>query len=169
MVTAADRAAATCQRWVRHKFKSERAEGVAGAIGKPPPRVRRREIPSPTSAEGGRPSAAADGGRYTSPPQQCTPQQKSLPSVSLAALTPFAEEAKVVPFHSINTKKRQPTAVVFSVPPRRMSAAALSAAVDSIKLIRNAPNFRRNQLCRRSQLERQPLFGREREGGERQP
>ena len=47
VVTAADRAAATCQRWVRHKPKSERAEGVAGAIGKlpdglrPPPRLRR--------------------------------------------------------------------------------------------------------------------------------
>ena len=49
MVTAADRAAATCQRWIRHKLKSERAEGVAGAIGKlpdglrPPPRLRRGE------------------------------------------------------------------------------------------------------------------------------
>ena len=29
---------------VRHKFISERTEGVAGAIGKPPPRLRRGEI-----------------------------------------------------------------------------------------------------------------------------
>ena len=73
-VTAADRAAATCQCWIRHKLKSERAEGVAGAIGKlpdglrPPPHLRRGEIPSlPPSAEGGGSSASADGGGYAHP------------------------------------------------------------------------------------------------------
>ena len=44
VVTAADRAAATCQRWATSKLQGKRPEGVAGAIGKPPPRVRRREI-----------------------------------------------------------------------------------------------------------------------------
>ena len=46
VVTAADRAAATCQRWVTTKLQGVRTEGVAGAIGKPPPRLRRGEIPS---------------------------------------------------------------------------------------------------------------------------
>ena len=73
MVTAADRAAASYQRWVTTKLKSEWAEGVAGVIGKPPPRVRRtrnsnlwrlRRHPSSPSAEEGEPSPAADGGRY---------------------------------------------------------------------------------------------------------
>ncbi len=45
------------------------------------------------------------------------------------------------------------------------SAAALSAAVDSINKQKTAPTFRRNQLRRSTQLKRQPLFGREREGG----
>ena len=46
-----------------------------------------------------------------------------------------------------------------------MSAAALSAAVDSTKLIKGAFTLRRNQAGRTAPLERQPLFGREREGG----
>ena len=46
-----------------------------------------------------------------------------------------------------------------------MSAAALSAAVDSINKQKTAPTLRRNQLRRSTQLKRQPLFGREREGG----
>ena len=45
------------------------------------------------------------------------------------------------------------------------SAAALSAAVDSINKQKTAPTLRRNQLRRSTQLKRQPLFGREREGG----
>ena len=50
VVTAADKAAVTFQRSVRCKLKSERPEGVAGAIGKlpdglrPPLRLRRGEI-----------------------------------------------------------------------------------------------------------------------------
>ena len=47
VVAAADRAAVTCQRWVRDKPISRGSEGVAGAIGKPPPRARRHEIPRP--------------------------------------------------------------------------------------------------------------------------
>ena len=47
-----------------------------------------------------------------------------------------------------------------SVPPRCTSAAALSAAVDSTKPIRDHPPLRRNHLRRSNQLKRQPLFGR---------
>ena len=43
VVTAADRAAATCQRWASAKLQGKRTEGVAGAIGKPPPRLVRGE------------------------------------------------------------------------------------------------------------------------------
>ena len=94
VVAAADRAAATCLRWATTKLQGKRAEGVAGAIGKPPPRARRTRNtnlwrlcrhPSPPSAEGGGPSAAADGGRYSPPLRQRTPQQRSLSSVSLTA------------------------------------------------------------------------------------
>jgi len=45
------------------------------------------------------------------------------------------------------------------------SAAALSAAVDSINKQKTAPTLRRNRLRRSTQLKRHPLFGREREGG----
>ena len=48
-------------------------------------------------------------------------------------------------------------------------AAALSAAVTTAKLIEEAPPFRRNQASRSKHPKRRPLFGREREGGERQP
>ena len=50
----------------------------------------------------------------------------------------------------------------FSRPARCMSAAALSAAVDSTK---PHPPYRRNQLRRSNHLKRQPLFGREGSGG----
>ena len=43
VVTAADRAAATCQRWATSKLQGKRPEGVAGAIGKPPPHLVRGE------------------------------------------------------------------------------------------------------------------------------
>ena len=56
------------------------------------------------------------------------------------------------------------TRVMVRSPPR-MSAAALSAAVDSLKPIGDSPTYRRNQLRRSAQPKRQPLFGREREGG----
>ena len=52
-----------------------------------------------------------------------------------------------------------------SFPPPRTSAAALSAAVDSTKLIKGAFTLRRNQVGRTAPLERQLLFGREREEG----
>ena len=41
--------------------------------------------PLPPSAEGGGPSAVADGGGYTLPPRQYIPQQKSFPPVSRTA------------------------------------------------------------------------------------
>ena len=53
VVTAADRAAATCQRLSPIQVYKRGPEGVAGAIGKlpdglrPPPRLRRGEIPPP--------------------------------------------------------------------------------------------------------------------------
>ena len=56
MVAAADRAAATCQRWATTKLQGKRTEGVAGAIGKlpdglrPPPRLRRGDTPASTDA-----------------------------------------------------------------------------------------------------------------------
>ena len=46
------------------------------------------------------------------------------------------------------------------MPTRRMSAAALSAAVDSLNEQETAPTFRRNQVRRKANLKRQPLFGR---------
>ena len=76
---------------LRPSYKVSGPEGVAGAIGKPPFRVRRTRNsnlwrlcrhPSPPSTEGVGPSAAADGGRY---PTHHTPQQKVFPSVSLPA------------------------------------------------------------------------------------
>ena len=48
---------------------------------------------------------------------------------------------------------------------RRMSAAALSAAVDSTKFIEEHSTLRRNHLCRNAPAKRQPLFGREGSGG----
>ena len=48
---------------------------------------------------------------------------------------------------------------------RRMSAAALSAAVDVIISQEAALTFRRNLLRSNNYPKRQPLFGREREGG----
>ena len=48
---------------------------------------------------------------------------------------------------------------------RCMSAAALSAAVDSINKQKTAPTLRRNRLRRSTQLKRHPLFGREGSGG----
>ena len=47
----------------------------------------------------------------------------------------------------------------------RMSAAALSAAVDAIISQKAASTFRRNPLRSNNHPKRQPLFGREREGG----
>ncbi len=91
-------------------------------------------------------------------------QSKGLSSVSLTADSSRYQGSQGRPLPQYQHEKTTATAVVFSSP-RRMSAAALSAAVDAIKLIRNAPTFRRNQLCRSSQLKRQPLFGREREEG----
>ena len=45
-------------------------------------------------------------------------------------------------------------------------AAALSAAVPTTQPVGNAPApFRRNHLCKSTPVKRQPLFGREREGG----
>ena len=49
--------------------------------------------------------------------------------------------------------------------PPRMSAAALSAAEDSINKQKTAPTLRRNQLRRNTSLKRHPLFGREGSGG----
>ena len=43
---------------------------------------------------------------------------------------------------------------------RHTSAAALSAAVDSLNEQETAPTFRRNQVRRNAHLKRQPLFGR---------
>ena len=49
--------------------------------------------------------------------------------------------------------------------PRRMVAAALSAAVTSTTPQETAPNFHGRTVRRKNQPEPQPLFGREREGG----
>ena len=152
---------------------------MAGAIGKlpdglrPPPRLIRGE----TVTCGGfaatprlLPQKEGDHPRQRMvedilfPPQLCVSQQKGLSSVSLTADSSLCRGSQGRPLSQYQHEKTTATAVVFSSP-RRLSAAALSAAVDAIKLIRNAPTFRRNQLCRSIQLERQPLFGREREGG----
>ena len=91
VVTAADRAAATCQRWSTTKLQGERPEGVAGAIGKlpdglrPPPRVRRREILLVSFRRRRGTIRGANDGRYILLPWQRIPQQKSLSSVSLTA------------------------------------------------------------------------------------
>ena len=85
VVTAADRAAVTNQRWSTHKLKSERPEGVAGAIGKPPPRVRRREILLVFFRRRRGTIRGANDGRYILLPWQRIPQQKSLSSVILTA------------------------------------------------------------------------------------
>ena len=49
----------------------------------------------------------------------------------------------------------------------RTSAAALSAAVDITKLIRDTPPHRRNHLRRNNPAKRQPLFGRGGQGERR--
>ena len=46
VVTAADRAAATCQRWVPTNYRKEASEGFQRAIAKPFGRARRHEISS---------------------------------------------------------------------------------------------------------------------------
>ncbi len=50
-------------------------------------------------------------------------------------------------------------------PPRRMSAAALSAAVDSTYSQKTAPNPQGHTVRKKYQLNPQPFFGWEREGG----
>ena len=51
------------------------------------------------------------------------------------------------------------------MPTRRMSAAALSAAVDSHKHIGDIPNFQAEPSKKNNPAKRQPLFGREGSGG----
>ena len=46
-----------------------------------------------------------------------------------------------------------------------MSAAALSAAVDSTNTQATAPNFQAEPILQKNYPKRQPLSGREREGG----
>ena len=152
MVTAADRAAATCKCQVTTKLLSERAEGVAGAIGKPPPRLDRGETlpcggfaatPCLFSQKEGT-IRGANGGRYTLPPQQCTPQQKSLSSVSLTADSSFCGGSLL----AVLPAKPPQKGLVPAAGGRRGSppyatkvAAALSAAVTTTTPIGETPTF----------------------------
>ena len=105
---------------------------MAGAIGKPPPRARRARNsnlwrlcrhPSPPSAER-RTIRGSGGWKIRSPATAMrTPTKRAYPQSSSRLTTPSAEEAKVVPFHSINTKKRQPPLSFFhphAACPRRL-------------------------------------------------
>ena len=95
------------------------------------------------------------------------PSKKAYPQSALRLTAPSAERAfrqtprKASPERGGARRRR---AEGF-VPSTAKVAAALSAAVDSRKLQETAPTFRRNQLCRNAHPKRQPLFGREREGG----
>ena len=50
MVTAADRAAATCQRWVTTNYRKRAGEGFQRAIAKPPDRLRPLVVPAGTKS-----------------------------------------------------------------------------------------------------------------------
>ena len=67
------------------------------------------------------------------------PNKKGLPSVSLTADSSLCRGSQGRPLPQYQHEKTTATAVVFSSP-RRMSAAALSAAVTTTKLIGDAPN-----------------------------
>ena len=58
---------------------------------------------------------------------------------------------------------------VFTFPPPCTVAAALSAAVTSTNSQESAPTSQGHIVCKKNQLEPQPLFGRGPGGGERQP
>ena len=109
VVTAADRAAATCLRWGRKALFTQTAM-----------------------------TGLSRHGRLCQTSKGFSPQRDLS-----CAVTRMTEDA----------------------PPRRMSAAALSAAVDSSPSPESLSPFRRNQASRINSPERQPLFGSRGSGG----
>ena len=137
-VSAADRAAETCQRWVPHSLRGDRAKVSKGRSQSPLVVPERHE----TLTCGG---YAATPCRLPQkedhpqqwmvedilfPPQLCVSQQKGLSSVSLTADCSLCRGSQGRPLPQYQHEKTTATAVVFSSS-RRMSAAALSAAVGS--------------------------------------
>ena len=67
------------------------------------------------------------------------------------------------------SEKPPPSHFFIIVPLSRQDAAALSAAVTTSKYKENAPNSHGRVVRRKDTTGTRLLFGREREGGERQP
>ena len=93
VVTAADRAAATCQRWVPTNYRKGAGEGFQRAIAKPFGRLRRGEIPRPQTRPHAAMVAAALSAAVTSttlqrtaPTSQAEPSKKKAPRQTPAAL-----------------------------------------------------------------------------------
>ena len=142
---------------------------MAGAIGKlpdglrPPPRLVRGE----TVTCGGfaatprlLPQKEGDHPRQRMvedilfPPQLCVSQQKGLSSVSLTADCSLCRGSLLAPFPA--------------KPPLKGEVPAIGGRRGSFpqrQQVTNAPPLRRNHLCRKAQVKRQPLFGREESGG----
>ncbi len=105
-VTAADRAAATCQRWVPHSLRGDRAKVSKGRSQSPLVVPERHETltcggyaatPSLLPQKGG-PSAQRMVEDILFPPQLCVSQQKGLSSVSLTADCSLCGGSLLAPF-----------------------------------------------------------------------
>ena len=177
---------------------------MAGAIGKPPPRLCRGEIPRPQTRFPQRlpPQRELSAARLTEDkPLKLSFIQSAFSNVSSPHSLPafrrrggpsaerMVEDPRSLCGNALLNRKtiyrrsslgktphkasperggarRRRAEGSSTVLPRCTSTAALSAAVDSSPLQRRTPLLlRRNQARRNNNPKRQPLFGREREGG----
>ena len=163
-VTAADRAAATCQRWVPHSLRGDRAKISKGRSQSPLVRALKgtkhllvAAMPPPLASFHRREDHPQQWmvGVYTSPLQQSSfPAQGLILGQPLRLTASSAEGAFWHRFPQSLSLKGEAPAIGGrrgSFPQRRQ--------------VTNAPPLRRNHLCRSPQVKRQPLFGREGSGG----
>ena len=165
-VTAADRAAATCQRWVPHSLRGDRAKVSKGRSQSPLVVPERHE----TLTCGGYAATPCRLPQKEDHPQQwmvediplrCSKalsRRKGLSSVSLTADCSLCRGSLLAPPPAKPPLKGEVPAIGGrrgSFPQRRQVTIPI---VD-------APTLRRNHLCRSPQVKRQPLFGREGSGG----
>ena len=161
-VTAADRAAATCQRWVPHSLRGDRAKVSKGRSQSPSVVPERHE----TLTCGGYAATPCRLPQKEDHPQQwmvediplrCSKalsRRKGLFSVSLTADCSLCGGSLLAP----------PPAK----PPLKGEVPAIGGRRGSFpqrQQVTNAPPLRRNQTRRSNPAKRQPLFGREGSGG----